>query len=78
VEYPKTHDLQRLLNLATGAGLALPPHAAELPLLTPFGAALRYDSVPEMEGGKPLDRTWALVAVRGTIAWAESVLTQEG
>ena len=77
LEYPKTHDLQRLLNLASAAGLSLPVHAAQLPLLTPFGAALRYDAVPEMEGGKPLDRTWALAVVRSTLAWAESLLTEE-
>ena len=77
VEYPKTHDIQRLLGLASSAGLPLPPQAAQLPLLTPFGAALRYDEVPEMEGGKPLDRAWALALVRSTIAWAESFVTEK-
>ncbi|MCX5673025.1 MAG: HEPN domain-containing protein [Planctomycetota bacterium] len=36
VEYPKTHDIQRLLGLASSAGLPLPPQAAQLPLLIPL------------------------------------------
>jgi HEPN domain-containing protein len=72
-EYPKTHDLQHLLNLAAGAGVALPPDADALPRLTPFGAALRYDEVPEMAGGKVLDRQWAVEVVRRTIQWAEAL-----
>ncbi|MCX5676829.1 MAG: HEPN domain-containing protein [Planctomycetota bacterium] len=74
VEYPMTHDLQRLLNLATGAGLALPPQAGQMPLLTLFGAALRYDEVPAMPGGKPFDRQWAIGLVEHVIGWAETLL----
>jgi len=73
-EYPKTHDLQRLLNLAAEAGVALPPDAAELPRLTPFGATLRYDETPEMAGGEVLDRRWAIEVVRRTIQWAEALV----
>jgi HEPN domain-containing protein len=74
-DVPKTHDLQRLLNLLAAASLAAPPRADELLTLSPYGAVLRYDEEPEMEGGKGLDRAWVLAAVRRTIEWAETSLT---
>lgn len=43
VAYPRTHNLAMLLELLRLKGLPLPPDAENLPELTPFGAALRYD-----------------------------------
>jgi len=74
VVYPMTHDIQRLLDLSKGAGLAMPPQASQMPLLSPFGAALRYDEVPEIPGGKPFDRQWAMRLVDDALGWADKML----
>jgi HEPN domain-containing protein len=73
-EYPRTHNRSVLLDLLRDAGAPLPPDAAELPRLTPFGAALRYDEQPEADLAQALDRTWASEVVARTITWAESVV----
>jgi HEPN domain-containing protein len=53
VEYPRTHDLYRLLALVEAAG----PRASaydELVELNPFAVQFRYDTFDEQ--GEPLDR----------------------
>ena len=73
-DYPRTHNLSALLDLVRDTGVPLPPDAAELPCLTPFGVALRYDEQPEAALTQVLDRPWASRVVHRTIAWAASVL----
>lgn len=77
VEYPLTHNLALLLAKLVALGLGAPPDAGELPRLTPFGVAFRYDDVSEAEGMN-LDRAWARAAVEPTIVWAESQIVAMG
>jgi len=74
VEFPRTHNLAHLLDLLREQGLPLPADGQNLPRLTPFGATLRYDMVPEGALEQPLDRTWALETSRRAVTWAEGIL----
>ena len=58
VEYPLTHNLAMLLAMLAQRQIAAPPDAGELPRLTPFGVAFRYDDLAPAEEVL-LDRNWA-------------------
>ena len=77
MEYPRTHNLALLVDLLTDGGVPLPPDAQELPLLTPFGALLRYDDHSEAdESGPAADKTWMGECVRRTLQWAHEIIAQ--
>lgn len=70
IEYPRTHQLAELLDLATDNHIALPPDSEELRYLSPYAVEFRYDVLPgeEREGlDKPAVRQ-QLAALR---AWTE-------
>jgi HEPN domain-containing protein len=77
VEYPHTHNLAMLLELLRRNRLPLPPDAEDLPRLTTFGAAFRYEDELEGESAPVLDREWAAGCVARTIRWAETTLDRE-
>jgi HEPN domain-containing protein len=45
VPVERTHDLERLSNIANAAGLILPVPASELRQLNPYAVALRYEGI---------------------------------
>jgi HEPN domain-containing protein len=49
VDYPLTHDLERLLRLLEGAGFQIPVPEAELVKLTPFAVTSRYEDDEESQ-----------------------------
>ncbi len=55
VNYPRTHRLTELVDVAVAAGLRLPEELDELRCLTPFAVEFRYDALPE-EPEAPLDK----------------------
>ena len=61
VDYPRTHDLTRLLSLAEAAGARMGAYD-ELVELNPFAVQLRYDAFEE--SGEPLDRPRCLALLR--------------
>jgi len=77
VEYPLTHNLAMLAAALAEANCGAPPDAADLPRLTPFGVALRYD-----EEGEPsdveLERPWVVSCVGRTLAWADAKIAATG
>jgi HEPN domain-containing protein len=73
VEYPRTHNLEMLLELLRRQGLDLPPDGEALGRLTPFGVTLRYDD-PQDDEKPALDRVLALRAVSQTIVWADALV----
>jgi len=77
VEYPLTHNLSLLLAKLAAQGLGGPPDSGELPQLTPFGVAFRYDDASEAEEVN-LDRTWTKACMDRTLAWAEAQLAALG
>ncbi|MCK4625764.1 MAG: HEPN domain-containing protein [Phycisphaerae bacterium] len=75
VEYPYTHDLLVLLKILRENKIQVPPDAEQLPVLTPFGAPLRYDGASDAdEQGLELDRSWLESCVKRTLEWAESTI----
>jgi HEPN domain-containing protein len=78
VEYPRTHDLAGLAGLVRGEGVPGPPDEADLDLLTPYGAPLRYEPDAHPRSENALDRTWAAGVVQRTLAWAENLLRRPG
>lgn len=67
VDYPRTHDLARLLELLDASGGA-PPDRDEALALSPWAAEFRYGDV--IAGS--LDRHRALVAADSALTWADS------
>lgn len=47
VHYPKTHNLQALVELLEAQGQPLPTGLADLDQLTPYATVYRYEQVPE-------------------------------
>ena len=72
VEYPRTHNLAMLIGLLRHNSLPLPPDADEIPALTPFGTASRYDDALSSDDSVTLDQAWATQCVDRTISWAQS------
>jgi HEPN domain-containing protein len=72
VNYGRTHDLSRLVELVEMKNLALPPDAHRLATLTPWATGLRYGDDPVDPG--PLDREGALGLIATVRDWASRVL----
>lgn len=70
VDHPRTHDIDRLLEIVAEAGIELPQNAETLDALTPWAAAFRYEDA----SAERLDRSKALDAVTQVRTWAESQL----
>jgi HEPN domain-containing protein len=66
VEFPFTHDIGLLLALCERAAVPAAPGLAEVDLLTPYGARLRYGS----EDPGPVDRATALELAGLAVQWA--------
>jgi HEPN domain-containing protein len=71
LEFPKTHDLGRLLEIVANAEVEPPPAADELDRLTIWAVGMRYADPFEMA---PLDRARVAEQVEGVGAWAERLL----
>jgi HEPN domain-containing protein len=72
VEYPLTHNIAMLLaRIGQLERVARPLDADELPQLTPFGVALRYDDVGEASDARR-DRDRAVACVARTLDWADA------
>ena len=54
IPFPKTHDIQRLLDLADRADTAIRPRLASAVTLTPFGVEFRYpgDQVADVQAAR--------------------------
>ncbi|MGA8364678.1 MAG: HEPN domain-containing protein [Solirubrobacteraceae bacterium] len=66
IEFPFTHDLDRLSELCAESGVAPPPTLDGAQRLTPFAAAERYGSPIPIE----LDRDQALRWAAAAVEWA--------
>lgn len=67
IEYPRTHDIDRLVDLLAGNDVPPPPQARRLDELTPWATQLRYDELLDIEH---LDRNEAILLVDGVVSWA--------
>lgn len=65
IDFPHTHDLEYLVELATERGIEVQDSIIETEWLTPWAADLRYD-----EPSSALDRSRALDVATAAAAWA--------
>jgi HEPN domain-containing protein len=68
VHYPKTHNLQALVELLEAQGQLLPTDLADLDQLTPYATVYRYEQLP---GYTPLDRQAARTLVARVRSFVE-------
>ena len=71
VNYPKTHNLQMLVELLEVQGQQLPANLADLDLLTPYATIYRYEDPPQAGA---FDRKAAREFIRRLRAWVEGEL----
>jgi HEPN domain-containing protein len=69
VDFPRTHDLEFLVELAEESDVLVPPSIRAADWLTPWAAELRYD-----EPSSALARDEAVAAADAAAAWARSEL----
>ena len=76
IEYPRTHNLVMLVELVRRAQIVVPPDAAALGLLVPFGVLLGYEDVGDAE--PPLIEPDGFEGlVTRTVDWAVDNLKKE-
>jgi HEPN domain-containing protein len=73
VEYPRIHDIDRLVDLLESHDGSLPPQARQLDELTPWATQLRYDDLLDMER---LDREGIQRLVVAVLDWADTELSR--
>jgi HEPN domain-containing protein len=71
VEFPKTHQIVRLLGLVRGAGLEVPEEVREAHALTPYAWLTRY---PGREDVTRETYLRALALAERVVAWAEGLI----
>lgn len=71
VNFPKTHDLLRLVELVEDEGYEPPMTADQIDRLAPFAVTLRYE---RDEGGMDLDREDARALTEDLRTWVEAQL----
>jgi HEPN domain-containing protein len=72
VDFPRTHDLEALIEIASNAGMALPEWVDEVSGLTPYAVETRYPGRPEGLGEGDMDQALDLAA--RVIAWATTTI----
>jgi HEPN domain-containing protein len=71
IEYPRTHDIDRLVDLLEAHNVPLPPQARRLDELTPWATQLRYEELLDLE---ELDRAHTIQLVEAVVGWAEATI----
>jgi HEPN domain-containing protein len=70
IEFPRTHDVDGLLELCQRSGLLTPSVLDGVDRLAPYGVHMRYG----MSQATGLNRSEALGWARAAIEWAENVI----
>jgi HEPN domain-containing protein len=69
IDFPRTHDLRELVDIAVDSGVAVPDSIHEARWLTPWAAQLRYEML------EPLDREAAFSIAVDAVKWATGLLS---
>jgi len=71
VDYPFTHRLVELIDLARDSNIDLPKVFEDLRDLTPFAVEFRYGVVPPDVEDEPLDKNAVRIAIQEARLWVE-------
>lgn len=71
VDFPKTHDLEYLIELAGKHSIATEPELKSASWLTPWAAEFRSDDDAPIE---TLDRKRAIAVAKGAVNWCRELL----
>jgi HEPN domain-containing protein len=74
IEFPLTHDIEELLEIAEDQGLIIPEEIQEADHLTPYAVETRYPGYLEEITGEDVNN--ALQMAEHTIFWAKGVLSE--
>lgn len=69
-DFPKTHDLEYLLVLASKHSIAMEPELESASWLTPWAAEFRYDDAPI----EALDRKRAITVANSAVRWCQELI----
>jgi HEPN domain-containing protein len=70
IDFPRSHDLRELADMAVDNGVAVPESIQEARWLTPWAAQLRYEML------EPLDRDAALSVAADAVEWARALTVE--
>jgi HEPN domain-containing protein len=70
IDFPRSHDLRELADMAVDYGVAVPESIREARWLTPWAAQLRYEML------ESLDRDAALSVAADAVEWARSLTVE--
>jgi HEPN domain-containing protein len=76
IAFPRTHQLDELLDLAREQGLAVPEELEDLRYLSPFAVELRYDILPS-EPDEALDRPALRTVLAHLRVWTSQIIQQQ-
>jgi HEPN domain-containing protein len=68
VDFPRSHDLRELVDIAADNNVTVPSSIEEARWLTPWAAQLRYEML------EPLDRDAAFSTASDAVEWATALL----
>jgi HEPN domain-containing protein len=69
-DFPRTHDIEFLVRLAQGEGIAVPPAIQAAGWLTQWAGEFRYDDVPL----DTLERDAAIRVAAEAVEWGDALL----
>jgi len=69
IDFPRTHDLRELVDIAVDNSVAVPDSIREARWLTPWAAQLRYEML------EPLDRDAAFSIAADAVEWATGLFS---
>jgi len=75
-EYPRSHRLTELIDLARASGADVPDALDEVRLLTPFAVEFRYGLMPSPDE-EPLDRPRTRALLAELRAWVEGLMPDQ-
>lgn len=70
VDFPKTHDLEYLIELAGRHSIAIESEVKSASWLTPWAAEFRYDDAPI----ETLDRKRTTAVAKAAVAWCQELI----
>lgn len=75
IEFPLTHDIEELLEIAVNGGVFLPEDVREAGVLTPYAVETRYPGSWEEITGADADE--AISTAQQTLSWASRIVSEE-